>query len=83
MGCSRASSASNTVRLEFSTDGGHHWTTVTPECVPPAIGCSGYTQGSIYAAPQYIRWRRVTVYLPSAAVYVPRNHQVVIYCSLS
>ncbi|XP_048861285.1 reelin-like [Brienomyrus brachyistius] len=68
MGCSKATSASYTVRLEFSTDGGHYWTPVTPECVPPAIGCSSYTQGSTYAAPQYTRWRRVTVYLPSAAV---------------
>lgn len=67
MGCSKAASASHGVRLEFSTDGGRRWALLTPECVPPAIGCSSYTQSSIYSAPQYSRWKRVTVYLPSVA----------------
>ncbi|KAI1888402.1 hypothetical protein AGOR_G00184780 [Albula goreensis] len=67
MGCSKAVSPAHGVRLEYSTDCGRHWALLTPECVPPAIGCAGYTQSSIYSAPQYSRWRRVTVYLPSAA----------------
>ncbi|XP_057204020.1 reelin isoform X1 [Triplophysa rosa] len=68
MGCSKAASPAHGVRLEFSTDCGRHWTLITAECVPPAIGCSGYTQRSVYSAPQYLQWRRVTVYLPSAAI---------------
>ncbi|XP_026788519.2 reelin isoform X1 [Pangasianodon hypophthalmus] len=67
MGCSKAVTPTHGVHLEFSTDCGHHWTLVTPECVPPAIGCARYTQSSIYSTPQYSQWRRVTVYLPSAA----------------
>uniref|UniRef100_A0AAR2ITR7 Reelin n=1 Tax=Pygocentrus nattereri TaxID=42514 RepID=A0AAR2ITR7_PYGNA len=67
MGCSKAVSPAHGVHLEFSTDCGRHWTLLTPECVPPAIGCAEYTQSSIYSAPQYSRWRRITVYLPSAA----------------
>ncbi|XDV29817.1 hypothetical protein PO909_032854, partial [Leuciscus waleckii] len=68
MGCSKAASPSHGVRLEFSTDCGRRWNLVTPECVPPAIGCSGYSQRSVYSAPQYLQWRRVTVYLPSTAI---------------
>ncbi|KAK3548865.1 hypothetical protein QTP70_021277 [Hemibagrus guttatus] len=67
MGCSKAVTPTHNVHLEFSIDCGHHWTLVTPECVPPAIGCGIYTQSSIYSTPQYSQWRRVTVYLPSAA----------------
>uniref|UniRef100_A0A673MNI9 Reelin n=1 Tax=Sinocyclocheilus rhinocerous TaxID=307959 RepID=A0A673MNI9_9TELE len=68
MGCSKAASPAHGVHLEFSTDCGRHWTLITPECVPPAIGCSGYTQRSVFSAPQFLQWRRVTVYLPSAAI---------------
>ncbi|KAG7267028.1 hypothetical protein CRUP_004163, partial [Coryphaenoides rupestris] len=67
MGCSKSTSFSHGVRLEFSTDCGRHWALITPECVPPAIGCAGYTQSSVYTSTQYKHWRRVTVYLPSAA----------------
>ncbi|XP_068578627.1 reelin-like isoform X1 [Cebidichthys violaceus] len=67
MGCSKSTSFSHGVRLEYSTDCGHHWSLITPECVPPAIGCAGYTQSSIYTSTQYKHWRRITVYLPSAA----------------
>uniref|UniRef100_H3DF31 Reelin n=1 Tax=Tetraodon nigroviridis TaxID=99883 RepID=H3DF31_TETNG len=67
MGCSKSTSFSHGVRLEYSTDCGQHWSLITPECVPPAIGCSGYTQSSIYTSTQYKHWRRITVYLPSAA----------------
>uniref|UniRef100_A0A8C9VAA0 Reelin n=1 Tax=Scleropages formosus TaxID=113540 RepID=A0A8C9VAA0_SCLFO len=69
MGCSKSTSTSisHGVRLQYSTDGGRRWALVIPECVPPAIGCSGYTESSVYSAPQFTRWRRVTVYLPSAA----------------
>ncbi|KAJ8391092.1 hypothetical protein AAFF_G00097130 [Aldrovandia affinis] len=67
MGCSKAVSPAHGVRLEFSTDCGRQWALLTPECVAPAIGCAGYTQSSVYSAPQHSRWRRVTVYLPSAA----------------
>uniref|UniRef100_A0A8B9J9J5 Reelin n=1 Tax=Astyanax mexicanus TaxID=7994 RepID=A0A8B9J9J5_ASTMX len=67
MGCSKAENPAHGVHLEFSTDCGRHWTLLSPECVPPAIGCAEYTQSSIYSAPQFSRWRRVTVYLPSAA----------------
>ena len=70
MGCSKSTAFSHGVRLEYSTDCGHHWTLITPECVPPAIGCAGYTQSSIYTSTQYKHWRRITVYLPSAAKYV-------------
>uniref|UniRef100_A0A671T1G1 Reelin n=1 Tax=Sinocyclocheilus anshuiensis TaxID=1608454 RepID=A0A671T1G1_9TELE len=68
MGCSKAASPAHGVHLEFSTDCGRHWTLIMPECVPPAIGCSGYTQRSVFSAPQFLQWRRVTVYLPSAAI---------------
>ncbi|XP_064807239.1 reelin-like isoform X2 [Oncorhynchus masou masou] len=67
MGCSKVATSSHGVRLEYSTDCGRHWTLLTPECVPPAIGCAGYTMSSVYTTTQYNRWRRVTVYLPSAA----------------
>ncbi|XP_077424138.1 reelin isoform X2 [Vanacampus margaritifer] len=67
MGCSKSTSFSHGVRLEFSTDCGRHWSLITPECVPPAIGCAAYTQSSIYTSTQYKHWRRITVYLPSAA----------------
>lgn len=67
MGCSKSTSFSHGVRLEYSTDCGHHWALITPECVPPAIGCAGYTQSSVYTSTQYKHWRRITVYLPSAA----------------
>lgn len=67
MGCSKSTSFSHGVRLEYSTDCGHHWSLITPECVPPAIGCAGYTQSSVYTSTQYKHWRRITVYLPSAA----------------
>ncbi|XP_072551813.1 reelin-like isoform X2 [Salminus brasiliensis] len=67
MGCSKAVNPAHGVHLEFSTDCGRHWTLLTSECVPPAIGCAEYTQSSIYSVPQFSRWRRVTVYLPSAA----------------
>uniref|UniRef100_A0A3P9KU35 Reelin n=1 Tax=Oryzias latipes TaxID=8090 RepID=A0A3P9KU35_ORYLA len=67
MGCSKSTSFSHGVRLEYSTDCGRHWSLITPECVPPAIGCAGYTQSSIYTSTQYKRWKRITVYLPSAA----------------
>uniref|UniRef100_A0A3Q3J4K3 Reelin n=1 Tax=Monopterus albus TaxID=43700 RepID=A0A3Q3J4K3_MONAL len=67
MGCSKSTSFSHGVRLEYSTDCGRHWSLITPECVPPAIGCAGYTQSSIYTSTQYKHWRRITVYLPSAA----------------
>lgn len=70
MGCSKSTSFSHGVRLEYSTDCGRHWSLITPECVPPAIGCAGYTQSSIYTSTQYKHWRRITVYLPSAAKYV-------------
>lgn len=70
MGCSKSTSFSHGVRLEYSTDCGQHWSLITPECVPPAIGCSGYTQSSVYTSTQYKHWRRITVYLPSAAKYV-------------
>lgn len=70
MGCSKSTSFSHGVRLEYSTDCGHHWSLITPECVPPAIGCAGYTQSSVYTSTQYKHWRRITVYLPSAAKYV-------------
>lgn len=70
MGCSKSTSFSHGVRLEYSTDCGQHWSLITPECVPPAIGCAGYTQSSIYTSTQYKHWRRITVYLPSAAKYV-------------
>lgn len=69
MGCSKAVTPTHNVHLEFSTDCGNHWTLVTSECIPPAIGCARYTQSSIYSTPQYSQWRRVTVYLPSAAKY--------------
>lgn len=67
MGCSKSTSFSHGVRLEYSTDCGQHWSLITPECVPPAIGCAGYTQSSVYTSTQYKHWRRITVYLPSAA----------------
>uniref|UniRef100_A0A3Q2U7U2 Reelin n=1 Tax=Fundulus heteroclitus TaxID=8078 RepID=A0A3Q2U7U2_FUNHE len=67
MGCSKSTSFSHGVRLEYSTDCGRHWTLITPECVPPAIGCAGYTQSSVYTSTQHKHWRRITVYLPSAA----------------
>lgn len=67
--CSKAMTSSHGVHLEFSTDCGHHWTLVTPECVPPDIGCARYSQSSIYSTPQYSQWRRITVYLSSAAKY--------------
>lgn len=70
MGCSKSTSFSHGVRLEYSTDCGQHWSLITPECVPPAIGCAGYTQSSVYTSTQYKHWRRITVYLPSAAKYV-------------
>lgn len=70
MGCSKSTSFSHGVRLEYSTDCGQHWFLITPECVPPAIGCAGYTQSSVYTSTQYKHWRRITVYLPSAAKYV-------------
>lgn len=70
MGCSKSTSFSHGVRLEYTTDCGRHWSLITPECVPPAIGCAGYTQSSIYTSTQYKHWRRITVYLPSAAKYV-------------
>ncbi len=54
MGCSKAASPAHSVHLEFSTDCGRHWTLITPECVPPAIGCSGYTQRSVFSAPQFL-----------------------------
>lgn len=73
MGCSKSTSFSHGVRLEYSTDCGHHWTLITPECVPPAIGCAGYTQSSIYTSTQYKHWKRITVYLPSAAKFVFLN----------
>lgn len=73
MGCSKSTSFSHGVRLEYSTDCGRHWSLITPECVPPAIGCAGYTQSSIYTSTQYKRWKRITVYLPSAAKYVIIN----------
>lgn len=69
MGCSKAVNPAHGVHLEFSIDCGRRWTLLTPECVPPAIGCAEYTQSSIYSAPQYSHWRRITVYLPSAAKY--------------
>lgn len=69
MGCSKTVTPTHGVHLQFSTDCGHHWTLVTPECIPPAIGCATYTQSSIYSTPQYSQWRRVTVYLPTAAKY--------------
>lgn len=69
MGCSKSTSFSHGVRLEYSTDCGRHWSLITPECVPPAIGCAAYTQSSIYTSTQYKHWRRITVYLPSAAKY--------------
>ncbi|XP_071271970.1 reelin-like [Salvelinus alpinus] len=67
MGCSKTVTSSHGVRLEYSTDCGRHWALLTPECVPPAIGCAGYTMNSVYTATRYTRWRRITVYLPSAA----------------
>lgn len=70
MGCSKSTSFSHGVRLEYSTDCGRHWSLITPECVPPAIGCAGYTQSSVYTSTQYKHWRRITVYLPSAAKFV-------------
>ncbi|XP_062860161.1 reelin [Trichomycterus rosablanca] len=68
MGCSKAVNSAQGVHLEFSTDCGHQWMLLTPECVPPAIGCAGYTQSSTYSTPKYSQWRRVTVYLPSASI---------------
>uniref|UniRef100_A0A3B3ZR49 Reelin n=1 Tax=Periophthalmus magnuspinnatus TaxID=409849 RepID=A0A3B3ZR49_9GOBI len=65
MGCSKSTSFSHGVRLEYSTDCGRHWTLLTPECVPPAIGCAAYTQSSVYTSTQHKHWRRITVYLPS------------------
>lgn len=73
MGCSKSTSFSHGVRLEYSTDCGQHWSLITPECVPPAIGCAGYTQSSVYTSTQYKHWRRITVYLPSAAKYVTNS----------
>lgn len=89
MGCSKAVQRIHGVHLEFSTDCGQHWTFLTPECVPPAIGCASYTQSSMYSTPQYSQWRRVTVYLPSAAKYaintflnMPKCVFVLLFCRL-
>ncbi|MBN3305955.1 RELN protein, partial [Amia calva] len=68
MGCSKPGGlGAARVQLEFSVDSGRRWQLVTPECVPPAISCAGYTQSSVYTAQRFTRWKRVTVYLPSAA----------------
>lgn len=76
MGCSKSTSFSHGVRLEYSTDCGQHWALITPECVPPAIGCAGYTQSSVYTSTQYKHWRRITVYLPSAAKCVTLSYSL-------
>ncbi|TRY95474.1 hypothetical protein DNTS_000445 [Danionella cerebrum] len=67
-GCGRAVSTAHGVHLEFSTDLGRRWTLVTPECVPPALGCHTHTQRSVYSAPQFLHWKRVTINLPSSAI---------------
>ncbi|XP_041109989.1 reelin-like isoform X1 [Polyodon spathula] len=66
MGCSKPFPDAHAVQLQYSLNTGRDWHLLTPECVPPAIGCDTYTQSSVYTSQRFQNWRRVTVYLPSA-----------------
>ncbi|MGH0172823.1 UNVERIFIED_CONTAM: hypothetical protein FKN15_063858 [Acipenser sinensis] len=66
MGCSKPFPDAHAVQLQYSLNTGRDWHLLTPECVPPAIGCATYTQSSVYTSQRFQNWRRVTVYLPSA-----------------
>ncbi|MGH0173041.1 UNVERIFIED_CONTAM: hypothetical protein FKN15_001931 [Acipenser sinensis] len=69
MGCSKPFPDAHAVQLQYSLNTGRDWHLLTPECVPPAIGCATYTQSSVYTSQRFQNWRRVTVYLPSATKY--------------
>ncbi|KAF8766781.1 Reelin-like protein [Argiope bruennichi] len=56
------------VRLEFSLDKGRSWSLVASPCMPPDVGCTSYSTGTVHSSDQYRNWTRVTVYLPQRAL---------------
>ncbi|KAG8439950.1 hypothetical protein GDO86_005931 [Hymenochirus boettgeri] len=73
MGCSKHTSDAHVVQLQYSINNGKVWQQVTEECVPPSIGCLHYTESSIYSAERFQNWKRVTIYLPPATIYMVGN----------
>ncbi|XP_033103402.1 reelin-like [Anneissia japonica] len=58
----------NDVHLEFSVNMGKTWNLVTEKCLPPNMGCGHYRSASIYNAQLFMKWKRVSLILPKAAV---------------
>ncbi|GIY36220.1 reelin [Caerostris darwini] len=56
------------VQLEFSLDKGRSWSLVASPCMPPDVGCTSYSTGTVHSSDQYRNWTRVTVYLPQRAL---------------
>ncbi|XP_039625794.1 reelin isoform X1 [Polypterus senegalus] len=67
-GCSKPFTDDHSIQLQYSLSTGRDWHLVTPECVPPAIGCATYTESSVYTSQRFQNWRRVTVFLPSVTI---------------
>ncbi|XP_076339324.1 reelin-like [Tachypleus tridentatus] len=68
LGCGDAYSLGkdNKVYLEHSTNHGMTWHPVYKPCLPSTGRCNGiYTQGTVYDASEYKKWKRVTISLPS------------------
>lgn len=67
LGCGYQSTQFN-IQLEFSVDKGRTWSLVTPPCMPPDVGCTSYSSGTVHSSDQYSNWTRVTVMLPQRAM---------------
>ncbi|XP_078679043.1 reelin-like [Branchiostoma floridae x Branchiostoma belcheri] len=67
MGCGDVYTPASQVELQYSLNMGRTWRLVWEACIPPAIGCDSYQQGSVYKSEAYSNWTRITVYLPPPA----------------
>lgn len=67
LGCGYQSNQFN-IQLEFSVDKGRTWSTVAPPCMPPDVGCTSYSSGTVHSSDQYSNWTRVSVILPQRAI---------------
>ncbi|XP_052214464.1 reelin-like isoform X1 [Dreissena polymorpha] len=68
MGCDSLYDTLYGVMLEYSTNMGRDWQTVTSECAPPSYECDGYHLKSDYMSDQHQNWTRISVNLPQGAV---------------
>ncbi|XP_054717283.1 reelin-like [Uloborus diversus] len=56
------------IQVEFSIDKGRTWSLVSPPCMPPDVGCTSYSSGTVHSSDQFANWTRSTIILPQRAI---------------